>query len=228
MKKGDEKTVDLAIPDDFSAEDYRGKTAAFTLTVKEVKEEQLPELDDEFANQVNAEEFPTLDTLRERLRKDIGDSLEEAEKARFRSAMVDKLVETATLEYPKVLVEREIDNLVSESMGNDHDAYHNYLARVGRTNAEYRESAREAAETRLRRGLVLSKLTEAESIEVTPEEVEAERERLVAPMGDEAVRFREMFSSPQGVETIHRNLMTQRTLDRIAVIASGELEEEPA
>lgn len=228
MKKGEEKAVDLTIPDDFSAEDYRGKTATFTLTIKEVKEEQLPDLDDEFANQVNADEFPTLDALRERIRHDILESLEEGEKARFRSAAVDKLVALATLEYPRVMVEREIDHLVSDSVGNDHQAYHSYLARVGRSEAEYRESLREAAETRLRRGLVLGELAEAESIDVTPEEIEAELERLIAPMGDDAARFREMFSSPQGVETIRRNLTTQKTLDRVAAIANGDLQEEPA
>lgn len=228
IKKGEEKSVDLVIPDDFRPERLQGKIATFTLAVKEVKEEQLPEADDEFANQVNADEFPTFDALRERIRKDITETLEAQEKSRYQAAALDSMVEGATLEYPRLLVDREIDHLIRDQMGNDQQTYLAYLARVGRSEAEYRDSLRETAEQRLRRGLVLGRLTEAESIEVTPEEIEAEVDKLVAPMGDEAERFRQMFSSAEGVQTIRRNLLTQKTLERVAAIASGEAEEKPA
>jgi trigger factor len=228
MKKGDEKTLDLAIPEDFSVEKFQGKTATFTLTVKEVKEEILPEEDDEFANQVNAEEFPTFDALRDRIKNDLETTLKDQAEAIFHQKAVDKLVEGATLEYPRLLVDREIDNLLRESMGNDQQAYANYLQRVGRSDAEYRETLREAAETRVRRSLVLSQLADTEEIEVTADDIEEELDRLTAPMGDDAARFREMFASPEGIATIRRNRLTQATLDRLSAIARGEIQEEPA
>jgi trigger factor len=228
MSRGDEKTIDLTMPDDFRSERLQGKQATFKLKVSEIKEEQLPEADDEFANQVNAEDFPTFDSLKARITTDLQKSLDEQADAKQRSEAVDRLVEGSTLEYPQLLVEREMDHLVRESMGNDQQQFVNYLRRLGRTEQEYRETLREAAETRVRRSLALSRLAEAEGLEVTAEEIEEELDTLVAPMGDDAARFRQMFATEDGVSTIRRNLISKKTLDRLAAIASGELEEEPA
>lgn len=227
MNKGEEKDVEIAMPEDFRVERLAGKPAAFHLHVKEVKEEQLPEEDDELAQMVNPDEFPTIDALRERIQKDIKDSLEQAATAKQQQESVDKLVEGATLEYPRVLVEREIDHLVRDSMGNDQGQYAAYLQRIGRSEAEYRETLRDVAEVRVKRSLVLNQLAEAEGIEVSAEEIEEELDSLVAPMGDDAPRFREMFATGEGVSTIRRTLLSRKTLDRLTAIASGEAEEKP-
>jgi len=141
---------------------------------------------------------------------------------------VEKLVETATLEYPKLLVEHEIDHLVREATGNDQAQYQAYLRTVGRSEADFRETWREAAELRVQRSLVLSELAEAEGLAATAEEIDQELDSLVAPMGDDAARFRQMFASEEGVATIRRNLLSRKTLDCLAAIAKGELQEEPA
>jgi len=226
MKKGDEKTIEIAIPADFRVEHLQGKTATFILSIHEVKEEQLPEADDEFANSVNAEEFPDFAALRARIEADIKASLENEADTNFRNAAVDKLLEGATLEYPRVLVDHEIDHLVREAMGNNQQQYQLYLQQVGRGEADFRETWREAADMRLRKSLVLSELAEAEGLHVSAEEIEEELDTLVAPMGDDAARFRQMFATEEGVSTIRRNLLSRKTLDRLAAIARGELQEE--
>src|SRR5690606_25533421 len=93
MKKGDEKTVELQIPEDFRVERFQGKTAKFELKVNEVKEEQLPEADDELANMVNADEFPTFEALKERITNDLREALEEQAENKLRNEAIDKLVE---------------------------------------------------------------------------------------------------------------------------------------
>ena len=226
MTKGEEKTVEIAMADDFRVERLAGKTLTFTLLIKEVKEEQLPELDDDFAQQVNAEEFPTFEALRERLRSDLEKALTEQAESEFRTKVVDALVEGAEVEFPRVLVEREIDHMVRDSMGNDGQQYAQYLQRAGRSEEEYRESLRETAENRVRRSLTLSELSDVEGIDVTAEEIEGELDKLVEPLGDDAERFREMFATEDGVSTIRRNLLTRKTLDRLAAIARGEAQEE--
>ncbi|MCO5201669.1 MAG: trigger factor [Chloroflexi bacterium] len=228
MKKGDEKTFDIAVPEDFQVEQLKGKTATFTLTIHEVKEEQLPEADDEFANLVNADEFPDFASLRARIESDMKTSLENDAESKFRNSVIDKLVEGATLEYPRVLVEHEIDHLVREAMGNNQQQYQMYLQQLGRSEADFRETWREAADMRLRRSLVISELAEAEGLDVSAEEIEEELDTLVAPMGDDAARFRQMFATEEGVSTIRRNLLSRKTLERLAAIARGELQEEQA
>jgi len=228
MNKGDEKTFDIAVPEDFQVEQLKGKTATFTLTIHEVKEEQLPEADDEFANLVNADEFPDFASLRARIESDMKTSLENDAESKFRNSVIDKLVEGATLEYPRVLVEHEIDHLVREAMGNNQQQYQMYLQQLGRSEADFRETWREAADMRLRRSLVISELAEAEGLDVSAEEIEEELDTLVAPMGDDAARFRQMFATEEGVSTIRRNLLSRKTLERLAAIARGELQEEQA
>ena len=227
MNKGDEKKIELTLPDDFPAESYRGKNATFTLTVRELKEEQLPAEDDEFAQQVNAEEFETFDALKQRLRQNMSDALQKDAELHYRQDAVDAILAGAHLEYPRVLVEREIDRMVREATGNDQRAYANYLARVGRSESEYRESLREEADRHVRRSLVLSKLAEAEGLDVSPAAVDAEIESLVAPAGDDAQRMRELFSSPDGRAHVERTLLTELTLTRVAAIARGELGAQP-
>ncbi len=228
LEKGKSRTFDIEFPADFRIERFQGKTATFTITVREIKEEQLPALDDDFAQSINAEEFPTLDALRQRIEADLRRTLEEAAENRFRAAAIDKLVEIATLEYPRVLVEHEIDHLIRDVMGNDRQQYLAYLQGIGRTEQEFRETWREAAETRVRRSLVLEALAEAEGIEVTAEEIDRELDALVAPMGDDAERFRQLFATEEGIATIRRNLLSRKTLERLSALARGELQEEQA
>lgn len=228
MSKGEEKDVELRVPDDFRFESLRGKTAKFHIAVREVKEEQLPEANDELAAQVNAEEFPDFATLRARIVSDLEKALAEEESARLRSEAIDALVTGATIDYPNVLVEREIDHIIQGQMGNDQRQYAAYLARVGRSESQFRESLRPAAEQRLKRSLALSQLAEVEGIDVTPDEIEAEIDRLAEPMGEEAERFRQMFRTAQGISSIRNTLLSQKTLDRLVAIATGEAPEAPA
>ena len=226
MSRGEEKVVDIPIPDDFRVERLQGKVANFTITLSEVKEEQLPdEDDDELAQQVNADEFPDWGSLVERISGDLLKSLQGQADSKFQSDVIDRLVESATLEYPQVLVEREITHLVSEATGGDQGNYRAYLAQVGRSESEFRETFRAASEVRLRRSLVLARFGDVEAIEVTPEEIIDEIGNLATPMGEEAQRFVEMFSSPEGIETIRRNLLSRKTLERVQAIARGEAPE---
>lgn len=227
MAKDETKAVTLKMPDDFRVERFQGKDATFTLHIREVKEERLPELDDEFAGMVN-DEFEDLAALRARIETDIRNSLEANANQELRNQAVDKLVEGASLEYPQLLVNHEIEHLVREATGNNEQQYQMYLRQFGRSEAEFRETWREAAELRVKRSLVLNELAETEGLDVTAEEIDEELDSLVAPMGDDAPRFRQMFASEEGVATIRRNLLSRKTLDRLTAIARGELQEEPA
>ncbi len=228
MAKGDEKDLSIPMPDDFPVERLRGQEATFHIALKEVKEEQLPAEDDEFAQSVNAEEFPTIEALRQRIHEDLRRALQNDADIRLRDQAIGRLLEGATLEYPRILVDREIDHMIQDALGNDRQAYAAYLARVGRTEQEYREDLREAAEQRVRRSLVLSQLATAESLDVTDEEIEAELDALAPSMGPDGARFRQMFASPEGRASVRRTLLSRKTLDRLADIAAAKLEEVPA
>jgi trigger factor len=223
MKPGETKQFEVDVPGEFGLERVRGKKATFTVDLREVKELALPAEDDELARAVDADEFPTMAALRERIRTDMQKGREEAEEQRFRSAAIDKLVEGATIEFPEVMVEHEIDHVIRDVTGTEASQYAAQLQKIGRSEAEFRAQFHDAGVARLKRGLALARLTELESIEATSDDVDAEIDRLVAPMGEEdAAKFREVFNSIEGIESVKRSVVSQRTLERLATIAGGE------
>ncbi len=225
MEAESEKTVELPVPEDFP-EQFANKTASLTFTLKSVKEEELPEEDDDLAQQVNAEEFETIDQLRERVRSDLQETLQRQADEAYRLKVVDELVGLSDIEYPQVLVDREIDELIRDSHGSDVRAYQAHLAQIGQSPAEFRETYREPAEQRLFRSLVLSELTTAEAIEVTDDDVAEQMEQMLEPLGENAESMRTMFESDRGSASIRGSLLTDKTLARLQEIAAAPVEEE--
>lgn len=232
-QKGDEFEVELTIPGEVSDESMRGKPARYKVHIKETKELILPDLDDEFAKQVG-EGFPSLDALQTRVQDDLRDALEREAEHRYHDQVLGALVEQAKLEYPPVLVEREVDHLLEEQSnageraGKQADRLERYLKQIGKSEEDVRAELRPVAENRVRRSLVLSELAEAEHIEVTDADLEAEIERLAAGAGNQAEQFRQLFSAEGTKEGLRRSLRTRKTIERLAQIASGAGQEAEA
>jgi len=221
MSKGESKELELEVPEDFSIERFRGKRIRLSLAVREVKEEQLPELDDEFAQQIDAEEFPTLEALRTRIRKELEDAFRREAEEKLRLEALDKLVEISKLEYPDLLVEHEIDHMIREMAGDDRQAFLAELRRIGKSEAEFRASLREAAARRVERALVFDAFAEREGIEVSDEAVTAEVERLAGDREPERSRLIEVFSDPRAREAIRNQLYRQKAFERLQAIVTG-------
>ncbi|MBF8286268.1 MAG: Trigger protein, partial [Dehalococcoidia bacterium] len=218
-EKGVPKEVEVTTPP--GSQPLSGKTGAFTVVVKEVKEEKLPALDDEFARQVG-EGFASLQALRQQLEGRIRERLDaEAEEMYRGEALTALLAQAEEVEYPPVLVEREIDRLLrDEARASGHDVDH-YVEQLRKPVQEIRDALRAAAEERVRRSLALTALAEAEQIMVEPAEVDAEIERIVNSSGAQAPQMRQLFQSPGGREAIERSLLTRKTSDRLIEIVSG-------
>lgn len=221
-EKGVPKEVTVTVPP--GSQPLSGKAGAFTVVVKEVKEEWLPALDDEFAREVG-EGFPSLDGLRRHLEDRRRERLEEEAEDRYRDDAVAALVGRAEeLEYPPVLLEREIDRLLrneARSAGQDVDRYLESASGGGRPLQEIREALRPAAVEKVRRSLAITALAEAEGVKAKPAEVDGEIERIVGSSGAQAPQISQLFESPDGREAVERSLLTRKTLDRLIEIVSG-------
>lgn len=226
MKPGESKTLELAVPEDFRIPRLAGKTAQLEVELKELKEEQLPDADDEFATTLNPE-FETFQQLQDDIVRQLRERAENEAKQKYQQDVVDRLMEVASLEYPRVMVEHEIDHVIRDATGQDLNSYRTYLQSVGRSEEEFRETFREAAELRVKRGLVLGKLAEVENIEPGIDDVTAEIEKMFAELGEEDARLRPLFDSESGRDTVRRDLLNRRTLDRLVAIAKGEVDASP-
>lgn len=222
-EKGVAKEIPVTVPE--GDRPLSGKSGVFTVTVKEVKQERLPELNDDFAREVG-EGFPSLDALRERLRNDIRERVEAQVEEAYRDKAVGALVEQAkAIEFPPVLVEREVDRMIEDQARQFGMEVDQYLETAKRTREQFREELAPAATERVRRSLVLTQLAEQEEIKAENEEVDAEVEKIVGsarqPSGG-GDQLRRLFASPDGRAAIARSLITRKTMDRLAEIAGRD------
>ena len=220
LSAGDTRTVTVTAPE--SAGELAGETIEYTVTVKDVKAQTLPELDDEFAREVG-ESFPTLAALRERIESDLRERLEREADNKLEEEALKRLAEQATIEFPPQLVEREVERMLRDQgvPGDDRRTFERFLQRVGLSEEQLRAEFRPVATERVRNSLVLVRLRELEGITVSPAEVEAELDRMAGD-SPRAAEIRRLFDTESGRDAIERTLLTRRTLERLRQIVLGE------
>lgn len=222
-KKGEPKEIKVTVPDD-AGEAIAGKPAVIHATIKEVKEERLPEPNDEFAKEVG-EGFDSIAALMNRLRDDIRVKLDANAEDAYREKVLTALVEgSAAMEFPPVLVEREIDHFIQDQVRSLGMEPEKYFELIKRSEAEVRDDLRESATERVKRSLALSRLSVDEDINVLDTEVDDEIDKLIsqAAAGNEeqGERYRKIFESPEAKASLARSLLTRKTMDRLIEIAS--------
>ena len=182
--------VNVTFPEDYHAENLRGKKATFKVTVKAIQEKDVPALDDEFAKDVS--EFDTLEEYKKDLTEKMTKSAQQRDDYAFENDVIEKVTENATVDIPAAMVEERIDERINEfamnmrRQGLDMDTYMKY---TGQTMDAMRETLKEGAEKDVKTRLVLEAICDAEKIEPTKEEVDAEIEKYAENMGDNKQKF---------------------------------------
>jgi len=225
-----ETEAEVPVPADFSDQRVAGKAARYRVLIHEIKEEKLPALDESFARQVG-EGFASLSALRERIESDIRQVEEEVALHRYHDQVLAAVEERSTLEFPPVLVEREVERLLrDEQMASGRGPgraaagpdVERHLRAQGKSEEELRQELRPLAVERVRRSLILTQVAEAENIDVSDAEIDQEVERIVSSAGPQAEEVRRLFVGADGRDALRRRLLARRTLDRLVDIASSE------
>ena len=226
MKKGEDKEFQLKFPEDYAKTDLAGKEPSYKVRVSEIKQERLPELNDEFAIQVNPE-FKTLDSLREQLSTNLKLRAEEKARVDFEEAAIEAAVDLTQVEFPPILVEIEIDRLLNEQtrqLQMNQASLEEYLKSINKTEEELREELRPMATKRITSSLVLDKVAEEEKIEVSDAEIDAEIENTVKSntmnrSEKDKIELEKLLSMPRSRESIKQLLITRKTIGRLVEIA---------
>lgn len=228
MVIGEDREFDLTYPEDLANEKLAGKESHFKVHLHDLKELVLPELDDDLAKTVG--DFETFDDLRARVREGLQAEAEREAESRFSSEVLTATVERGRIEFPPVLVERELDDLLEQQdravRQREGLTLDNWLEINKESKEEYRDQLRPQAIKRLKWGLALGKVAELESITVEEEEIRAEIERMSSVFGEQADKARDVFSSPDSKRSITSDLLTNKALQRLMAIARGEVEDE--
>ena len=194
--KGEDRDVKVTFPEEYHAEELAGKEAVFKCKVHEIKEEELPEIDDDFVKDIS--DFDTLDEFKADLRSSLEKSAADKAESQMKNSVIEKVFEANEIDIPDVMVESEIDSMMSEfdqqlrGQGMDLDTYFQY---VGKTAEDFRKEVKEDAYKRVKTRMLISKIAEQENFEVSNDEINTELENMAKQYGLEADKLREMIGA---------------------------------
>lgn len=187
-KKGDKVDVKVTFPEDYFEESLKGKEATFEVVIHEVKEKELPVLDDEFAKDVS--EFDTLEEYKNNIRERLEKEAKEKEKVEFENKIVDKVVEDSEVDIPEAMIEHQIEHelkdfdyrLSLQGLGLDQ-----YLQLTNSKLEDLKEQLKPIAEKKVKTDLVFEAISKEEKIEATEEDIDKELEKIAKEYNQEDV-----------------------------------------
>ena len=208
-----EVEVKVTFPEEYHAEELKGKDAVFKCTIHEIKEKQIPEIDDEFAAEVS--EFDTLDEYKADVKAKIKEQKENEGKQKKEDQAVEKAVANATMEIPEAMIDEQVRQMVNEfaqNMQYQGISFEQYCQITGMTLEKIQEETRPQAVKRIETRLVLEAIAKAENIEVSDEKVNEEIEKMAAAYKMEADKIKELMGEA-GKKQIMEDLAVRKAVD---------------
>ncbi|API90693.1 trigger factor [Virgibacillus pantothenticus] len=212
-KPGEEVEVNVTFPEDYHAEDLAGKEATFKVTIHEVKFKELPELDDEFAKDLD-DEVETLEELKAKKKEQLLEQKKQDADNKKRETLIEKASENTEIDIPDAMVETELDQMVQEfeqrlqMQGMTLEMYTQFS---GQDKDGLKEQMREDAEKRVKTNLTLDAIAETEELEASDEDVEAELDKMAEMYGAEKEQIRQMLGG--NAEALKNDLKKRKAID---------------
>ena len=213
MNAGDSKDVVVTFPEDYHSEDLKGKEAVFAVEINEIKEKQLPQIDEEFVKDTT--EFETLEELKSDIRTKAAESKKKSAEDAMKNEVVEKLAENIEVEIPEVMVKNEVDNMLKDFENNlryqgmDLNTYYQY---TGTSKEILEDQMKEDAEKRVRISLAVDAVSKSEGVEATEEDMEAEYKKMADIYKLEVEKIKEIFQNSQD-EAIKSTIVARKTVD---------------
>ena len=211
MKAGEEKVVALSFPEDYHSEELKGAAVEFAITVNAVKEQALPELNDELFKMFGVEEGGE-DAFRAEVKKNMERELKNATKTRIKTQVMDGVLDVhAELQVPKALVAQEIDALRNQQM----QQFGALAEKLNPADILPDDLFRENAERRVKLGLVLNELIAAEEIKADADKVRATLEEMAASYEDKEEVINYYMSQPQQLQQIEGMVIEEEVVEKL-------------
>ena len=212
---GDEVEVNVTFPEEYQAADLAGKPAVFKVKINEIKAKELPELNDEFAQDVAG--VDTLAEYKEELKKNLTEKKENEAKKTKEDEAIQKIIDKSKMDLPEAMIDTQCETMVNEfaqRIAQSGLSMDQYLQFSGMTVDQLKEQVRPEAETRIKSSLVLEQIAKEENIEVSDEDIDAEIEKMAKAYGMEADKLKEYMGDSEK-ESMKRDLAITKAVDLI-------------
>ncbi len=223
-KSGEQKTLEVAFPEDYHVADLAGKPAKFEVTINEIKTEELPELDDEFIKDIS--EFDTIAEYKADVRKRLEENSEETYKNQIRSAAIDAASLAALVDIPAVMVEDEISHMLRDFdyqlqyQGMSLEKYYQF---TNSSEEDMRNQMKDDAENKVKTSLVIEAIGKAESIEASEQDVDAELQKMADAQKVDVEKIKEFYARDE-FASIKNHIFSRKVVDFISEHAKVEAE----
>ncbi len=213
---GEEFDVNVKFPEEYHAEDLKGKDAKFICKINEIKVKELPELDDNFASDVS--EFDTLKEFKADLRKKLKAQFNEMVDTQRENKVLDKVIEETKFDVPNRMIEDEVENELRnfqyrlQAQGLNYDDYKKY---TGKTDDEIKETFKEPAEKRVKLSLILEKYAKDNKIKATKRDYDKELDKLAEMYKAEDKEEFKKSMSEGSLEFLDRGILNSKSIDDI-------------
>lgn len=210
---GEECEVNVTFPSEYHAKELAGKPAVFKVTVKEIKEKELPELNDEFAEEVS--DFDTLDEYKGDIRAKLLETRQKQAATENENRVVEKVVEGASMDIPEAMVDMQVQNMINDyarRMQGQGMSFDQYMKYTGMTVEQLKAQTRPQAEKTIRTRLVLEAVVKAENIEVSDEKLEEEIRNMANSYKMEPDQVRS-YMGERGIEQMKEDMAVQEAVD---------------
>ncbi len=219
---GDEVEVNVTFPEEYGAKELAGKPALFKVTVKEIKEKQLPDLDDEFASEVS--EFETLKEYKASLKKELKEQKEKAAAQQNENNVVAAVCEKAEADIPDAMIDNVAENMLedyAQRLNNQGIPFDQYMKITGQSEEALKDSFKDQAKKNIMTNLVLEAVADKENIEATEEDIEEQFKKMAEAYKMEVEKIKEIFGEGR-VEDMKQDIRCQKAIDFL--VAEAKLE----
>ena len=216
---GDDVEVNVTFPENYQAEELQGKPAVFKVKIKEIKVKELPELDDDFAQDVS--NFDTIAEYKEDLKKKLTENKEEALKREREEAVIGKIIENAQMDIPEQMVDaqtRQMTQEFAQRLSSQGLSIDQYMQFTGLTPQKMIEELKPQALKRIQSRLVLEAVVAAENIETTEEELDKEIENMASMYQMEVDKLKEVIGEEEKKQ-IGLDLAVQKAVEMVTEAA---------
>ena len=212
---GVETDVNVTFPEEYHSDDLKGKPATFKVTVKEIKEKELPELDDDFAKDVS--EFETFEEYKNSIKEKMEKANADRTKAEYENAVLEQVCANATVEIPDCMIENRLNEMLRDfdyrlqSQGMKLDQY---MQMTGTTVDSFKEQFKDQASEQVKMNLTLEAIAKTENIEVTEEDVEAELSKMAEMYGMEVDKLKKLVGENE-TDSIKADLLMRKAVELV-------------
>lgn len=229
-KPGEEKEINIIVPKDAKDKELAGKEIIYKIKVLEIKERELPELNDDFAKTVG--EFSDLNDLRNTINKELNKQIDRINKNNFEQKLLEKVAEICEVKVPNVLVEREA-NYMMESLENDLKSQkislQDYYKNINSDEETVKKEYKVVAEKRIKQELILDKIARENGIEVSEKEIKDKIKAIAKEIKQDPLKVEANFKKNNNIDSLRENIRREKVIDYISkqiTIIDSEKEEK--